>query len=72
LRGPGDFAGTAQSGSDGLRYADLTRDLGIYGQAKTEAEAIVRGDESLSAPDHVGLRAALERQPSTRSLLLSS
>jgi ATP-dependent DNA helicase RecG len=72
LRGPGDFAGTAQSGSDGLRYADLTRDLGIYGQAKTEAEAIVRGDESLSAPDHAGLRAALERQPSTRSLLLSS
>ena len=72
LRGPGDFAGTAQSGTDGLRYADLARDLGIYGEAKVEAEAIVRSDEGLNAPEHAGLRAALERQPSTRSLLLSS
>jgi ATP-dependent DNA helicase RecG len=72
LRGPGEFAGTAQSGSDGLRFADLARDVDVYSQAKNEAEAIVRADERLTRPEHAGLRAALERQPSTRSLLLSS
>jgi ATP-dependent DNA helicase RecG len=72
LRGPGEFAGTAQSGSDGLRFADLARDIGIYGQAKTVAEEIVRADEALVRSEHAGLRAMLERQPSTRSLLLSS
>jgi ATP-dependent DNA helicase RecG len=72
LRGPGEFAGTAQSGSDGLRFADLARDLGVYSEAKSEAEAILRADERLVLPEHAGLRAALERQPSTRSLLLSS
>jgi ATP-dependent DNA helicase RecG len=72
LRGPGEFAGTVQSGSDGLRFADLARDVGVYAEAKSEAETIVRDDERLVRPENAGLRWALERQPSTRSLLLSS
>lgn len=73
LRGPGEFAGTAQSGSAGeLRLADLVADVATYRDAKAEAERIVAEDPALSAPDHAGLRALLERRPSTRSLLLSS
>ena len=34
LRGPGEFAGTVQSGSDGLRFADLARDLGVYARSQ--------------------------------------
>lgn len=73
LRGPGEFAGTAQSGSAGdLRLADLVADIAIYRTAKAEAERIVGGDPALAAPQHAGLRALLERGPSTRGLLLSS
>lgn len=73
LRGPGEFAGTAQSGSAGdLRLADLVADVATYRAAKAEAERIVADDPALAAPQHAGLRALLERRPSTRSLLLSS
>jgi ATP-dependent DNA helicase RecG len=72
LRGPGELAGTAQSGSAGLRLADLVRDFDVYRAAKAAAEAIVSDDPHLAAAEHAGLRALLERQPSTRALLLSS
>ncbi len=72
LRGPGELAGTAQSGSADLRLADLVRDFDVYRAAKSAAEAIVSDDPHLAAAEHAGLRALLERQPSTRALLLSS
>ncbi len=72
LRGPGELAGTAQSGAADLRLADLVRDFDVYRAAKEAAEAIVSGDPNLAAAEHAGLRALLERQPSTRALLLSS
>jgi ATP-dependent DNA helicase RecG len=72
LRGAGEFAGTAQSGADELRLADLVRDFDVYRAAKTAAEGIVSGDPQLIAPEHAGLRALLEQQPSTRALLFSS
>ncbi len=72
LRGPGELAGTAQSGSGDLRLADLVRDFDIYRAAKDAAERIVSGDPQLAAAEHAGLRALLERQPSTRALLFSS
>ncbi|MBV8153232.1 MAG: ATP-dependent DNA helicase RecG [Candidatus Eremiobacteraeota bacterium] len=72
LRGPGEFAGTAQSGAAELRVADLVRDIEIYRDAKAAAETIVARDPKLADPDHAGLRAVLERQPSTRALLVSS
>jgi ATP-dependent DNA helicase RecG len=73
LRGPGEFAGTAQSGGvSELRLADLIADFDVYRAAKAEAERIVAEDPELSADEHAGLRALLERRPSTRSLLYSS
>ena len=72
LRGAGEFAGTAQAGAADLWIADLVRDIEIYRAAKAESERIVAGDPTLVRPEHAGLRALLAREPTTRSLVLSS
>jgi ATP-dependent DNA helicase RecG len=72
LRGPGQFAGTLQSGAAELRVGDLVRDIEIYRAAKVAAERVVARDPLLADAEHAGLRAALESQPSTRALLVSS
>ncbi|MBV9233322.1 MAG: ATP-dependent DNA helicase RecG [Candidatus Eremiobacteraeota bacterium] len=72
LRGPGQLAGTIQSGSSNLRFGDLLQDIDIYRGAKVVAERIVGSDPRLAQPEHAGLRAALAAEPSTRALLLSS
>jgi ATP-dependent DNA helicase RecG len=72
LRGPGELAGTVQSGTAELRLGDLVRDVEIYRAAKLAAEKILDGDPHLARPEHAGLRATLESQPSTRALLVSS
>jgi ATP-dependent DNA helicase RecG len=72
LRGPGQLAGTMQSGAAELRLGDLLRDVDVYRAAKLAAEKIVAADPRLARPEHAGLRAALEAQPSTRSLIYSS
>jgi ATP-dependent DNA helicase RecG len=72
LRGPGHLAGTVQSGAADLRFGDLVRDIDVYRAARSAAEAIVARDALLERPEHAGLRAALESQPSTRALVISS
>ena len=72
LRGPGNFAGTAQSGAGELRLGDLLRDVDVYRAAKLAAQEIVARDPQLARPEHRGLRAVLESQPSVRALLYSS
>jgi len=72
IRGPGEFAGTAQSGAADLRLADLVRDIDVYRAAKAAAERIVASDPELRSPEHTGIRAVLAREPSTRALVLSS
>jgi ATP-dependent DNA helicase RecG len=72
LRGPGQLAGTLQSGGTELRLGDLLRDIKIYRLAKTAAENIVARDPLLADEEHAGLRAVLESQPSTRALVISS
>ena len=72
LRGPGEFAGKAQSGLAEFRVADLVRDIAIYREAKAEAERIVAADPALRRPEHAGLRALIEGEPSARAMLLSS
>ncbi|MDQ6931929.1 MAG: ATP-dependent DNA helicase RecG [Candidatus Eremiobacteraeota bacterium] len=72
LRGPGEFAGTAQSGILEFKVADLVRDIDVYRAAKSEAQAIVTGDPTLEKPDNAGLRALVEGEPSARAMLLSS
>jgi len=72
LRGPGEFAGTAQSGLASFRIADLVRDIAVYRDAKAAAESIVADDPELRAPGHAGLRLLVEGEPSARAMLLSS
>jgi len=72
LRGPGQFAGTMQSGGAELRFGDLLHDVEIYRAAKVAAERIVAADPQLTRHEHSGLRQALESQPSTHALLVSS
>ncbi len=72
LRGPGEFAGTAQSGVADFHVADLVRDFDIYQIAKSAAVATLRDDPGLHSSAQAGLRAVLERRPSTRALLYSS
>jgi ATP-dependent DNA helicase RecG len=72
IRGPGQFTGTLQAGQAEFRVADIVRDVAIYRAAKAAAEAIVAADPALRDPAHAGLRALLERRPSTQALLLSS
>ena len=72
LRGPGEFAGTAQSGIASFRVADLVRDIAIYRDAKACAEEIVNADSQLASPGNAALRALVEGEPSARAMLLSS
>ncbi len=72
LRGPGQLAGTVQSGAGDLRFGDLLADVDVYRAAKLAAEKIVGRDPGLAQPEHAGLRDLLASAPSTRSLLVSS
>ena len=72
LRGPGQFSGTAQSGIDEFRFADLIRDIEVYRTAKADADALITADPNLERPEHAGLRAALEAGPSARAMIATS
>lgn len=72
LRGPGQLAGTVQSGAADLRFGDLLRDVDVYRAARAAAQTIVARDPQLAHADHAGLRAMLATQPSTRALVISS
>jgi ATP-dependent DNA helicase RecG len=52
LRGPGDLAGTQQSGIIDLKFADLAKDGKIVQEARHVAENILEKDPELQAPDN--------------------
>ena len=49
LRGPGDMAGTRQSGMEGMKIADLIKDAQILQLARASAMRILAEDPSLSS-----------------------
>jgi ATP-dependent DNA helicase RecG len=51
-RGPGDLAGTQQSGLLDLLIADLATDADILTEARSSAEAIIDADPTLQLPQH--------------------
>ena len=61
IRGPGELAGTAQSGYLRLTIADPVRDARILETARSEAFAIVEADPALLSADNAVLREVLER-----------
>lgn len=52
LRGPGDFAGTRQSGVVGLKIADLSKDGQMLQLARNLAEEILQTDPNLQLPEN--------------------
>jgi ATP-dependent DNA helicase RecG len=72
LRGAGEFAGTAQSGRTEFRFGDIVRDFALYKEASALAASLIGADPTLSRPQHAGLRALIDGEPSARAMLLSS
>lgn len=52
LRGPGDIAGTQQSGVLNLRLADLAKDQQILQHARNAAQQVLNEDPELSLPQN--------------------
>ena len=61
LRGPGDLAGTQQSGVVDLKIADLSRDGRILQLAREAALKVLEEDPGLSKPGNAGLKEHLGR-----------
>lgn len=59
LRGPGDMAGTRQSGQVDLLIADLSQDGQILQVARDEAQSILEHDPDLHRPEHASIRRQL-------------
>jgi ATP-dependent DNA helicase RecG len=67
LRGPGDIAGTQQSGVVDLHIADLAKDRAIMEESKAVAEVIVNNDNKLENPRHTFIREKLNRLDSEKT-----
>jgi ATP-dependent DNA helicase RecG len=63
LRGPGQIAGTEQSGYLSLSIADPVRDAEALVRARAAAFAILEADEGFLLPEHRCIAAVLERAP---------
>lgn len=61
LRGPGDIAGTQQSGVLDLKLADLTTDQALLTEVRNRVIGIFTDDPQLANPENMQLRAYLMR-----------
>jgi ATP-dependent DNA helicase RecG len=59
LRGPGDIAGTRQSGLLDFKLADIVQDRDILQQAAQAASELLEKDPELDFPGYIGLRQQL-------------
>jgi ATP-dependent DNA helicase RecG len=62
LRGPGAFFGTRQHGLPEFKLADVTQEMPLLEQAKSDALEILRGDPNLESAANRPLRRALVSQ----------
>jgi ATP-dependent DNA helicase RecG len=60
LRGPGDIAGTRQSGLLDFKLADIVRDRDILQNAVQSARELLEKDPELNLPEHIELRQQLK------------
>ncbi|HLW22342.1 MAG TPA: DNA helicase RecG, partial [Sphaerochaetaceae bacterium] len=63
IRGPGEVAGTRQSGFLKLRFASLTEDFSCMEQAKIEVDAILESDPGLVDIANSTIREVLLKAP---------
>lgn len=61
LRGPGNMAGTQQSGVPKLRLADLNQDQDLIAQCRAAAQELLNQDAHLQKPAHRPLQNALRK-----------
>jgi ATP-dependent DNA helicase RecG len=61
IRGPGEIAGTAQSGYLKLSIADPVRDALVLEEARAEAFAVLEADPGLLSADNAPIRGVLDR-----------
>jgi ATP-dependent DNA helicase RecG len=72
LRGPGEIAGTRQSGNLDFKIADLVQDGRMLEVARQAAMDLVAQDPELKAPEHAHLLArARERRPEIAVIAVS-
>lgn len=62
LRGPGDLAGTRQSGALDLKIADLAADSSILIAARNSAKEILKRDPKLEKVENFGLKSYINSQ----------
>ncbi len=62
LRGPGDIAGTRQSGLLDFKLADIVQDREILQQAVQSAKELLETDPELDMPDHTALRKQIMQE----------
>lgn len=62
LRGPGDLAGTQQSGITDLKIGDLAKDGQILAQARNAAKLLLETDPYLSQPENGAVLEQINRQ----------
>ncbi len=63
IRGPGEVAGTRQSGFLKLRFANLTTDLELLELVKEEIDALIEDDSGLIRIEHSMIREVLIKAP---------
>lgn len=64
LRGPGEIAGTKQSGNLDFKIADLVQDQKLLEVSRQAAIKLIEADPKLERPENAGILAkALERRP---------
>jgi ATP-dependent DNA helicase RecG len=66
LRGPGEIAGTRQSGLPELHIADVVKDIDILEQARQAAFQFVAGQPDLDAPEYAALKRYLDARFTSR------
>lgn len=69
LRGPGDIAGTQQSGFAGFDFADLSRDTDMIEVAKQAAIKVIESDPELKHEHNKGLKELLRSRLSEKALI---
>ncbi len=62
LRGPGDVAGTRQSGMVAFKVANLATDQPILQEARQAARSILESDPTLDRPAHEPIKAYLKNE----------
>ncbi|MAW08770.1 MAG: ATP-dependent DNA helicase RecG [Flavobacteriaceae bacterium] len=68
LRGPGDIAGTQQSGLLKLKIADLVKDQQILKLARSYAKNLIGSDPNLSYKDNKNIKSELNKITSNKKI----